>query len=115
MINSKKILIINNFKQICDKVIESYNILYSIKKVIYDNINLKKRNIHNLNNQKMFINQINEDIEQIIKEINITFNFSHLLNIYEQIEYNKQMHKNDIIIKYKINKEKINTIKINKT
>ena len=102
---------INNFKQICDKVIESYNILYSIKKVIYDNINLKKRNIHNLNNQKIFINQINEDIEQIIKEINITFNFSHLLNIYEQIEYNKQIHKNYIIIKYKINKDR-NKIKI---
>ena len=91
---------INDFVNICNKVVESYEILYNIKKDIYENINLKQRNIQNWNNQKFINNEINDDIEIIIKELNNNYNFTKLLSIYKQInKYQKY-----ILIKYKIEK-----------
>ena len=129
--------IINDFVNICNKVVESYEILYNIKKDIYENINLKQRNLQNWINQKFINNQINDDIEIIINELNNNYNFAKLLNIYKQIKdpntnnqikeinlykliksenicnqniSNEQKHQDYIIIKYKIekNQNKIN-------
>ena len=44
--------IINDFVNICNKIVESYEILCGVKKDIYENINLKQRNLQNWNNQK---------------------------------------------------------------
>ena len=93
---------INNFVNSCNKVVESYEILYNIKKDIFENINLKQRNLQNWNNQKFINNQTNDDIGIIINELN-NFNFTKLLNVYKQIELK---HQNYIIIKYKIEKNK---------
>ena len=129
---------INDFVNICNKVVESYEILYNIKKDIYENINLKQRNLQNWINQKFINNQINDDIEIIINELNNNYNFAKLLNIYKQIKdpntnnqikeinlyklikneniynqniSNEQIHQDYIIIKYKKEKNK-NKIKI---
>ena len=102
--------LINNFINICNKVVESYEILYNIKKEIYDNINFKQRNFQSWYNQKFIINQINDDIKGIINEINYDNNFSKILKIYEQIEFKKKI-KNDLLIRYKI-KENEKNLKI---
>ena len=104
---------INNFKIKCNKVVESYETLYTIKRDIYNNINIKQRNFQNWYNQKFIINCINDDIRSIIKDINLNNNYATLLKIYEQIELVniKEKYKNYIIIKYKII-ENQNRIKI---
>ena len=79
--------IVNKFIIVCNKVIESFEILYNIKKDINDNINLKQRNLQNFINQKFLNNQIDNDIETIINEINTNNNFIGILNIYNQIQF----------------------------
>ena len=92
--------IVNKFIIACNKVIESFEILYNIKKEINDNINLKQRNLQNFVNHKFLNNQIDDDIETIINEINTNNNFTGILNIYNQIQF-----RNYIIIKYKVEKD----------
>ena len=60
---------VNKFIIACNKVIESFEILYNIKKDIIANNNLKQRNLQNFVNQKFLNNQIDNDIETIINEI----------------------------------------------
>ena len=97
-INMKKII------DVCSKVLDSYEILYDIKKEIYDNIDDKYTNIQQLNNQKFINNEIDEDIEDIIKEKNLDNQFSKMLKIYDKMETKKEF-KESITIKYKINKD----------
>ena len=92
--------IVNKFIIACNKVIESFEILYNIKKDIYANNNLKQRNLQNVVNQKFLNNQIDIDIETIINEIKTNNNFTEILNIYNQFQF-----RNYIIIKYKIEKD----------
>ena len=82
-----KIININKFIIACNKVIESFEILYNIKKDIYANNNLKQRNLQNVVNQKFLNNQIDIDIETIINEIKTNNNFTEILNIYNQIQF----------------------------
>ena len=62
-------IVVNKFIIACNKVIESFEILYNIKKDIIANNNLKQRNLQNFVNQKFLNKQIDNDIETIINEI----------------------------------------------
>lgn len=70
-------MIINNIINICNKVIDSYEIFYNINKDIYDNINIKYRNIQKLKNQEFINNEIEIDneLDSIIKEKILNPNF----------------------------------------
>ena len=96
-INIKKII------DVCVKVVENCEILYNIKKEIYENIDDKYVNFQSINNQKFIYNEIDKDIEDIFKENKLDYQFSKLLKIYDKIE-NKKEFKDSITIKYKINK-----------
>ena len=45
-------IVVNKFIIACNKVIESFEILYNIKKDIIENNSLKQRNLQNFVNQK---------------------------------------------------------------
>ena len=90
---------INNIINICNNIIKNYEILYNIRKDIFDNINKKFRNIQKLKNQQFINNDINYNIESIINTNNIDnqisriildiFNF--LIHIKHNLKYQKQM------------------------
>ena len=96
-INIKKII------DICVKVIDNYEILYNIKKEIYDSIDNKYTNLQKINNQKFICNEIDNDLEDIMRENKLDYQFSKILKIYNKIETKKEF-KDSITIKYKINK-----------
>ena len=105
-------MIINNIINICNKVIESYEIFYNINKDIYDNINIKYRNIQKLKNQEFINNEIEIDneLDSIIKEKNIESQFSKILKIYSKLEdhnYDNFNSDDSIIIQYKIDEKRI--------
>ena len=95
---------INNIMKICNNIINTYEILYNIRKYIFDNINKKFRNIQKIKNQQFINNDIIYNIETIINTNNIDnqlskiiidiFNFSNSLKT--QAKYQKLM-KNLII------------------
>ena len=105
-------MIINNIINICNKVIDSYEIFYNINKDIYDNINIKYRNIQKLKNQEFINNEIEIDneLDSIIKEKNIESQFSKILKIYSKLEdhnYDNFNSDDSIIIQYKIDEKRI--------
>ena len=105
-------MIINNIINICNKVIESYEIFYNINKDIYDNINIKYRNIQKLKNQEFINNEIEiyNELDSIIKEKNIESQFSKILKIYSKLEdhnYDNFNSDDSIIIQYKIDEKRI--------
>ena len=105
-------MIINNIINICNKVIDSYEIFYNINKDIYDNINIKYRNIQKLKNQEFINNEIEIDneLDSIIKEKNIESQFSKILKIYSKLEdhnYDNINSDDSIIIQYKIDEKRI--------
>ena len=105
-------MIINNIINICNKVIDSYEIFYNINKDIYDNINIKYRNIQKLKNQEFINNEIeiNNELDSIIKEKNIESQFSKILKIYSKLEdhnYDNINSDNSILIQYKIDEKRI--------
>ena len=105
-------MIINNIINICNKVIDSYEIFYNINKDIYDNINIKYRNIQKLKNQEFINNEIEIDneLDSIIKEKNIESQFSKILKIYSKLEdhnYDNFNSDDSIIIQYKIEEKRI--------
>jgi len=105
-------MIINNIINICNKVIDSYEIFYNINKDIYDNINIKYRNIQKLKNQEFINNEIEIDneLDSIIKEKNIESQFSKILKIYSKLEdhnYDNFNSDDSILIQYKIEEKRI--------
>ena len=105
-------MIINNIINICNKVIDSYEIFYNINKDIYDNINIKYRNIQKLKNQEFINNEIEIDneLDSIIKEKNIESQFSKILKIYSKLEdhnYDNINSDDSILIQYKIDEKRI--------
>ena len=99
----------NTIKEIINKlniVINNFELYYEINKNITDNINNKKRNYELLSNIiNINDNNIHNDIKNIINENDINIQFNNIMKIY-----NLMKPKDEILIKYLINKddEKIN-------
>ena len=113
---------INNITNICNKIISAYEILYNIKKGIYENINRKFRNIQKIKNQKFINNENNFDLEMLINEDNFdkkylkivkeifNLNISKKSDTYENFENEENSNKendDNILIKYKINDRRV--------
>jgi len=101
---------INNIINICNTVKNGFEVLYNIKKNIFDSMNKNYRNYQLINNQD-FINKYDDDLDSIIKETKIENNFLDVLCYYNY--FSKIYTKNDIN-KFKAKKnseEKDNIIK----
>ena len=115
-INKAKIIVdeeIKNYKEKWNKVINNYEIIYKIKKDLFELMENKERNYQKLKNQEFIIKKYEQDFNHIIKNINERY--INILKIYERMEnkdiITKGECKNAIIIKYKID-NKINNIRI---
>ena len=119
--NNKKIkndidIFKDKVKNIIDKlneVIKNIDIYYNIYENINNNINKKYRNYEILSNIE-YINKKNvpDDIKNIINENDINIQFYNIMNIYKLLkeeninqQQQKKKNKDEIIMKYKINKE----------
>ena len=96
-----------------NEVIKNIDIYYNIYENINANINNKNRNYEILFNID-YINKKNipDDIKNIINENDINIQFKNIMNIYRLMkgeninqQQQREKHKDEIIIKYKINKE----------
>ena len=86
---------------ICNKVIDTYDILYNIIKDIDDRFKQDHLNFQLLENYNIINNEFDKDIEPIIKENDIINQFSNILKIYDKITKSEES-ENSIILKYKI-------------
>ena len=98
---------IKNYKNRWNKIIQNYEIIYKIKKDIFECLEKGQRNLQNLINQNFIIKNLEQDLNSIINANNIIDRYKNVLKIYEKMEneniIRQTEYKNDIIIKYKIN------------
>ena len=101
---------INEIINICTTVKNNYEIIFRIKKTIYENTNKNYTNYQEIMNQKFINNDFLQDLNLLINENKTMSIFENILNLKEKMVKSEEL-KNYIIIKYKI-KEKDKNIKI---
>ena len=106
---------IKNYADIWNKVMNNFEIIYRMKKDLFDIIKKNQRNYENLSNQEFIIKKFDNDFNEIINANDINDRYQKILNIYQQMEtkniFKEVEYTNILLIKYKKNKND-NNIKI---
>ena len=93
---------IDGIKNILNKILINIEIYYNINKDLINNYDSKKKNYYilkNINKIKEGNKNIIEDLNNINNEKDFNLKFSHLMEIYENLnyEYKKEIYENDDI------------------